>query len=326
MFRTVVPPGESKDKINLSDKVLCIGSCFADMVGRKLAENKFNVNINPYSIAFNPYSIFNLLEYSIENRFPPPHTYLKNQGVFYNYDLHSDFGDLDRGQLKGRIEQTIRKTAGWLSKINWLILTFGTAIVYQRTDNGETVANCHKMPSDYFDKQFLTDNEIRTGFKRLMDKLISINPQLNIILTVSPVRHIKDTLELNAVSKSILRVACHHLSENFSSVKYFPAYEIMMDDLRDYRFYKRDMIHPSEEAEDYIWKVFGKRYFSAEVNAFIKDWQKIRKSLTHRPFHVQSENHQDFLKKLLMRLHTVNDVVDVSAEIEQVEEQIEACK
>ena len=326
MFRTVVPPGESKDKINLSDKILCIGSCFADMVGRKLGENKFNVNINPYGIAFNPYSIFNLLDCSIDNRFPPPHTYLKNQGVFYNYDLHSDFGSLDQGQLKDRIEQTIRKTAGWLSKVNWLILTFGTAIVYQRTDNGETVANCHKMPSDHFDKRFLTDNEIRTGFKRLMDKLKSFNPQVNIILTVSPVRHIKDTLELNAVSKSTLRVACHQLSESFPSVKYFPAYEIMVDDLRDYRFYKRDMIHPSEEAEDYIWKIFGKCYFSAEVNAFIKDWQKIQKSLAHRPFHPHSENHQDFLKKLLMRLHTVNDVVDVSAEIEQVEEQLAACK
>ena len=322
MFRTAIQPGESNVKINLSDKILCIGSCFADMVGHKLEEHKFDVHVNPYGIIFNPDSIFNLLDYSIDNHFPGLHTYLKNQGVFYNYDLHSDFGSLDSGQLKEQIEQTIRSTNTRLSETNWLILTLGTAIIYQRVDNGETVANCHKMPSGLFNKRFLTEEEIEVRFEVLINKLKSLNEDVNIILTVSPVRHVKDGLELNTVSKSILRVACHHLTERYPQVTYFPGYEIMMDDLRDYRFYERDMIHPSEEAKDYIWEIFGKNYFSADVRAFTEEWKKIRKSLAHRPFHPQSENHQNFLKQLLMQLHTVNNSVDVSKEIEEVERQL----
>ena len=322
MFRTVIPPGESEVKINLSDRILCIGSCFANMVGRKLDEHKFTVKVNPYGIIFNPESIFNLLDFSINHHFPAPHTYIKNQGIFYNYHLHSDFGSPDHRPLKDQIEQAIKSTATWLSEADWLILTFGTAIIYERADNGETVANCHKMPSRLFNKRFLTGEEIRGRFELLINRLKPLNRHLKVMLTVSPVRHIKDGLESNAVSKSILRVASHYLAENFAHVTYFPGYEIMMDDLRDYRFYERDMIHPSSVAEDYIWEMFGQSYFSTDSRTFIREWQKIRKALAHRPFHPQSENHRNFLKKLLMQLHTINDTVDVRAEIEEIERQL----
>lgn len=324
MFRTTIPPGENRDKISLSDKVICIGSCFADMVGHKLEEHKFNADVNPYGIVFNPDSIFTLLDYSISNRFPPAHTYLKNQGMFYNYNLHSHFWGVDGQQLKEKVEKAIQSTARGLPETNWLILTFGTSIIYQRADNGETVANCHKMPAGLFNKRLLTEEEIKNNFGLVMDKIKSVNPNINIILTVSPVRHIKEGLELNAVSKSILRVACHQLAESFTNVNYFPAYEIMMDDLRDYRFYKGDMVHPSEVAEDYIWGIFSQNYFSPDVRAFIEMWRKIRKSLDHRPFHPQSANHRGFLKKLLVQLQAISDTVDVNAEIEGVERQLKA--
>ena len=324
MFRTALPPGDSEDKISLSDKILCMGSCFAGMVGRKLKENKFEAFVNPFGVIFNPHSIFDLLNFSIDQHIPPVNTYVRNQGVFYNDHLHADFSHPDREQLKALIEKALQNTATWLSEANWLILTFGTAIVYQRADTGKIVANCHKMPSRFFNKRFLTEEEIDSGFALLIEKIESINPRVNVILTVSPVRHIKDGLEDNAVSKALLRVTCHHLAERFRRVSYFPAYEIMLDDLRDYRFYERDMIHPTPVAEDYIWEMFGQKYFSAEAREFIKEWQKIRKSLDHRPFHPHTESHQNFLKKLLMQLHTINDTVNVKSEIEAVTRQLNA--
>ena len=324
MFRTAIPPGDSKVKISLSDKILCTGSCFASMVGHKLEENKFKALVNPFGTVFNPLSIFDLLNFSIDQHIPPANTYVNNQGIFYNDHLHADFSHPDREQLKVRIEKTLQSAATWLSEVNWLILTFGTAIVYQRAETGKIVANCHKMPSRLFNKRLLTEEEIISAFTVLVEKIKSINPGVNVILTVSPVRHIKDGLEDNAVSKALLRITCHHLAGRFPWVSYFPAYEIMLDDLRDYRFYERDMIHPTPVAEDYIWEMFAQKYFSAEVRDFMNEWQKIRKSLNHRPFHPHSESHQNFLKKLLMQLHAISDAIDVKSEIETVTRQLNA--
>ncbi|MDN5214049.1 GSCFA domain-containing protein [Fulvivirgaceae bacterium BMA12] len=322
MFRTPIGVKENEKKIDLADQTLCIGSCFADMVSHKLKDHKFKVTANPFGIIFNPRSIFKLLAAAIEKHSPAPDTYVKSQDVFYNYDLHSDFADLDKKVLKHKVEKVFQEVTTDLSAAKWLILTFGTAVIYQRKDNGETVANCHKIPSDHFTKKLLTLAEIRLEFSQLMAQLKSFNPGINIIITVSPVRHIKEGLELNAASKSLLRVACHDLAEHFPQVTYFPGYEIMMDDLRDYRFYERDMIHPSAEAEDYIWEVFSQTYFSSRVRGFIETWQKIKKSLSHKPFQPQSKNYQNFLKKLLAQLHAIADTVNVDVEIEEVTQRL----
>jgi hypothetical protein len=173
-----------------------------------------------------------------------------------------------------------------------------------------------------FSKSLMSSADILESFKTFYDNLKNFNPGIRIILTVSPVRHLKDTLELNSVSKSILRVACHELSEHYEDVDYFPAYEIMMDDLRDYRFYKSDRLHPTEEAEDYVWEMFVERYFSADLKEFAGRWKEILSALNHKPFHPASALHQQFLQDTMKKLEKLKGLVDVDEEISIVRQQL----
>jgi hypothetical protein len=194
------------------------------------------------------------------------------------------------------------------------MITYGTAWVYQRQDTGEIVSNCHKMPAAAFAKSLLTQKQILASFDAFYRHLKAMNPVIKLVLTVSPVRHLKDTLALNSVSKSLLRLCCHTITEQYPGVDYFPAYEIMMDDLRDYRFYKSDMIHPSADAEDYIWERFLECYASASLREFIAKWQVIQSALKHKPFHPGSSGHQIFLQQTVQQLEALSHLVDVEKE------------
>lgn len=322
-FRTVVSPGSSTIKMGISDKILTIGSCFADAIGSRLHSNKLKVTANPFGVLYNPVSIHKALQYAIFNESPPQHTFIRHQDIFLNYDFHSEISSLEPEKLHAQVKDIIGTVHYFLGQTNWLIITFGTAWVYERNDTGEIVANCHKTPGNAFSKSLLTEPVIIASFDNLYHNLLRINPHLRIILTVSPVRHIKDTLELNSVSKSILRTVCYMLSEKYSTVEYFPAYEIMMDDLRDYRFYKEDMIHPTETAEEYIWEKFATRYFAPELNEFILQWTKIRHALAHRPFHPTSTAHQAFLRDTLKKLENLRRFVDVDEEISTLNRRLD---
>jgi hypothetical protein len=202
------------------------------------------------------------------------------------------------------------------------MITYGTAWTYTRKDTGEVVANCHKVPAHQFEKELCTQKRMLDSFGECYSKLKAFNPNLNIILTVSPVRHLKDTLELNSVSKSVLRLTCHTLTQQHADVHYFPAYEILLDDLRDYRFYKSDMIHPSADAEEYIWAKFCRQYVDDHTLAFLEKWKKIRSALQHKPLHVTSSAHQEFLQGLLAQLHELREVVSVDEEMESIKKQL----
>jgi len=202
------------------------------------------------------------------------------------------------------------------------MLTYGTAWVYQRKETGETVANCHKLPAAMFTKSLLTEEMIFSSFKTFYEQLKKFNPTIKIIITVSPVRHLKDTLELNNVSKSMLRVACHTISNRFEDVEYFPAFELMMDDLRDYRFYKPDKLHPTTEAEDYIWEKFMERFFSPELKDFVGKWNVILSALRHKPFHPHATLHQQFLLDTLIKLDELKSMVNVEEETALVKQQM----
>jgi len=178
------------------------------------------------------------------------------------------------------------------------------------------------VPAAAFTKALLTSNKITESFDALYKVLKAVNPRLNIILTVSPVRHIKETLELNSVSKSILRTACHEITSAYTDVHYFPAYEIMMDDLRDYRFYKSDMIHPSDVAEDYIWHKFTDHFANQVFKGFLVEWKQILAALSHKPFHPASESHQRFLKGVLKRLQAYQGIIPVEVELNLIQHQI----
>jgi hypothetical protein len=321
-FRTLVSIAKSIYPLGMQSAVLTLGSCFANAIGSRLHSNKINTLINPFGILYNPHSIHNALQLAIYNQSVEEASYLQNGEVFLNYNFHSDLSSLNQEDLRMKLTQKVNSTHNFLKTAQFIIITYGSAWVHERNDTGEIVANCHKMPADHFTKSLLSQKKIIDSFDAVHQVLKTYNPQARIILTVSPVRHIKETLELNNVSKSVLRLACHSLSSTYDNVDYFPAYEIMMDDLRDYRFYKTDMIHPSEEAEEYIWQRFIECYANADVKRFLQTWKPLLEALAHKPFHPSTAAHQKFLQHTLERLEALKDVVDVNNEINSIKKQL----
>lgn len=322
MFRTELIPEASPVKINLKDRILTVGSCFSDSIGAQLFQSKFNVLANPFGVSYNPHSIHKLLRYAIHNQAAPENTYTENQELFVNYDFHSSFSAQKKTAIESKIRETVGASHYFLKEAKWIFITYGTAWVYERKDTGEIVSNCHKFPAAGFTKSLLSQKKVLESFEEFYRDLKKYNPDCKLILTVSPVRHIKDTLPLNSVSKSVLRLACQSITETYSDAFYFPSYEIMLDDLRDYRFYKADMIHPSAEAEDYIWNKFSDCYFDNATKEFLKKWVSLYTSLQHKAFNSGTSAHQSFLSKTLSQLEELSKVINVDQEIASVKSQI----
>ena len=321
-FRTELKVTPSAVKIDIGNRVITQGSCFSQAIGHRLAQHKLDTLVNPFGVIYNPESIHQVLAYSIFNERMPDHTFVENNGVSLNFNVHSEISAVSRQELQTKLSNAIGSTHYVLKDAQWLFLTYGTAWVYERKDTGEVVANCHKLPASAFSRRLLSAEAVAASFASLYEAIKKYNPDIKIILTVSPVRHVKDTLELNSVSKAVLRVGCHDICRQHADVEYFPAYEMMMDDLRDYRFYKADMLHPTEEAEDYIWEKFMERYFSLRLKDFVRKWSAILSALRHKPFHPQTEAHQQFLRETLRKLEELQTVVDVNEEIAAVTGQI----
>jgi lysophospholipase L1-like esterase len=307
--------------IHLNDPILTIGSCFSQAIGQHLNDNKFNVTINPFGTVYSPLSIHHLLTLALRKRTISEDDYLVQQEVHYHYQFHSSFASLSRQELAEQISRAVNKVNHFISTARFVIITYGTAWAYKRKDTAQWIANCHKVPSTHFSKELLSIEDMENSFDEIHSALKAVNPEIQIIVTVSPVRHLKDTIELNSVSKSTLRLLCHLLSQR-SGVDYFPAYEIMMDDLRDYRFYQEDRIHPTNEAEEYIWQKFVQRYFESETKTFLSEWQEIKDALAHRTSFPSTTRHQSFLKATLTKLQRLQHVVDVGNEITFVKNQI----
>lgn len=319
MFRTELHIAPSSQKISLKDSLFLIGSCFSTNIGSLLEKYKFNSLSNTFGTIFNPISINKLLITSLSKSSLSENGYGKNQDIHFHYDLHSQFSSLNKEVLVEKGNQALQVANHHLQNTKWLIITWGTAIIYEYKTNGEVVANCHKVPAKNFNKRLLNTEEIVLDFESLITTLPN---DINILLTVSPVRHIKETIELNSTSKSTLRIAAHFLTEKYNNVHYFPSYELMMDDLRDYRFYKSDMLHPSEEAILYIWEKFADTYFDNPTKGFAKEWNKILNDLNHKPFNPHSDEHQKFLKKIISKLKSLNYNIDISEELKHINSQI----
>jgi len=322
MFRTPINIPPAQIKINHQTPILTLGSCFSDCMGSQFNLNKFNVLANPFGTVYNPLSIAKLLSFTKNNQLPDSNSYVESQGLHANFDFHSSFSSIDRQTIENRIKLAIEEAHKFLHNTQWLIITLGTAYVYETIDNSRVVSNCHKLPSRLFTKHLLSQKQILHDLSPTLEDLLNQFKQLNVILTVSPVRHIKDTLINNAVSKANLRVACHTLSESHQRISYFPSYEIMMDDLRDYRFYKEDMIHPTEVAEQYIWEKFVTTYFSKDTQALLKQWAKLQMAINHKPFNPTSDQHQKFLKQTIDQLMELKDKIDISEELTILEGQL----
>lgn len=323
-FRTEIKLEKEKHSITLKQDILTIGSCFSDTIGDKLIENKFTALVNPFGTTYNPVSIHKILRAALNNANPASHSYFENNGLYAHYDFHSEFSSPKKEGIEEKVRSAIQTTHDFLKTAHWVIITYGTAWVFNRNDTGDLVANCHKVPAQNFTKELLTEKNILKSFEGFYQNLKAVNPSCKIMLTVSPVRHIKDSLQLNSLSKSILRVTCNTITELHQDVIYFPSYEIMLDDLRDYRFYKSDMLHPNTDAEEYIWNKFSDYLFDDRTKEFLRKWKLIYTSLQHKPFNGQSESHQKFLKKLLNELQELNGTVNVEQEIVTVNAQLYA--
>jgi len=321
-FRTELLTKPSPASISLYDNIITLGSCFADDIGKKLLDNKFRVLANPFGTIYNPISIHRLINLTNPTSIPSPEGFIEREGSFYHHDFHSDWNGRSIESLNQKLKEGLTNLHQALLTCNHLIITYGTAWVYELKNSKTIVSNCNKVSQNNFSKFLLTQRMIVESFENFYAQLKKLNSNCQIILTVSPVRHVKDTTELNSVSKSILRSTCHELTETFNDVRYFPAFEIMMDDLRDYRFYKPDMIHPTSQAVDYIWEKFGASYFNTETLQFIRDWSNIEAALQHRPFHPESKSYQEFLKDVLRKIIQLKNQVNVDREIEMVKEQL----
>ena len=319
-FRTQLIPSPSNPQISYQSNILSMGSCFADRMGERLQQAKFNTQVNPLGIAYNPISLGDLLLMALGEKPVPTAHFSQSEEVWQSLAFHSSFNHPNEEQFELGIQSALSKTRSWLEETDVLILTFGTAWVYRRKDNQEIVNNCHRFPSSFFTKELLTTEIIQTELTALFSKLWSLNPSLRILLTVSPIRHIKDGMERNSVSKATLRLACHQLVSSHEQIAYFPAFELMMDDLRDYRFYQEDLLHPTELAEAYIWEKFVLTHFSASTQNTLQQWNQLQKDLTHRPRNPHSEGHRRFLEKLLGKLAAISGEVDCGEEMQQVKQ------
>jgi len=324
MFRTELPLTPHPQQLPHSARVLTIGSCFSDSIGSRLTEFKVATMANPFGTVFNPISACKLLRAAAGEDMDWQQHLVEARGRWQSHDLHAELGADSPVELLQRIQTLTREAGVFLATADAVVLTLGSAFAYRLRETDELINNCHKLPADKFDKELLTADDIIAAVAETHAYLRRINPRLRFILTVSPVRHLKDTLVLNSASKSMLRVACHYLSELLPDVTYFPAYELLIDDLRDYRFYASDMLHPSEVAENYVWERFTRTYFDAAFGRFKKEWESLRLALGHRPLYAGAPEHRQFLESTLERLRKISTQADVRMETLHVERELAA--
>ncbi|MFC5269687.1 GSCFA domain-containing protein [Adhaeribacter terreus] len=321
-FRTELHPKPAPYKLNLASKVVTVGSCFSDVIGSQLEKYRVETLKNPFGTLFNPLSACKLLQICAGADVELAESFVENNGRWYSYDFHSSFSAETEEDLYEKLDEAIVKTRRFLKKADVLILTLGTANIFRLNITGETVANCHKLPAANFTRETLLPEEIITAVAETHSLLRELNPNLKLVLTVSPVRHLKDTLELNSVSKSVLRLATHFLTQSLPDITYFPAYELLLDDLRDYRFYQEDLLHPTPLAENYIWEKFTGAYFEDSFMTFTAEWDTVLRAKAHKPFHPESAQHQAFVQNILEKLQTLQEKVNVTDEIAYFENQV----
>ncbi|MDR3704780.1 MAG: GSCFA domain-containing protein [Paludibacteraceae bacterium] len=301
-FRTIIPISAAENTIQHKQKLVMMGSCFTENIGERLQNAKFSVDLNPFGILYNPFSIRQSIARLIQ---PEPFSekeLFQYEGRWHSFMHHSRFSDTDLDSCLQGLNTRLEQSAKQLQSADYLLITFGTAWVYELVQTGQVVSNCHKLPEKTFNRRRLTVDEIVQVYQPLISALLAQNAKLKLIFTVSPIRHWKDGAHENNVSKSILLLAIDALQKQFESVSYFPAYELMMDELRDYRFYTDDMLHPNKTAIDYIWTQFSNCYFTTETKQVVTEMEKLTKLLQHRPFNATGKVYNQFCAQQLNKI------------------------
>jgi hypothetical protein len=304
-FQTQIPLQKSDFPIDYTSKVVSLGSCFAENMAEKLEYFKFENVVNPFGIIFNPVSLEKLILRSIHKN------YFTEKDIFYHneawhcYEVHSELSNPNKEEFLSNLNQLIDSTNQELSKSTHVIITLGTSWVYRYIESNEIVANCHKVPQKQFVKELLSIAQIEASLQNIISEIQAINAKCNFIFTVSPVRHIKDGFVENTLSKAHLISALHASNFQLPASNYFPSYEILMDELRDYRFYAEDMLHPNQIAIDYIWIKFFENYIDEKEFSLMNQVCEIQRALKHRPFNPNSESHKKFLENLNQKINTL---------------------
>lgn len=305
-LRTEIDITPLSEQIEYSNRIFTIGSCFAQSIGEKLERAKFRTTINPTGTLFNPLSICNTIERLCEHRTINSEELREGDLGWYHYDFHSSLNGATPEETTTKINTAIEQGGAALKAAEWVIITLGTAWIYEITDSRQVVANCHKEPARNFTRRRASLNEI---VERLNDTIERYLSDKNIILTLSPIRHIADGLSENNLSKSTLRLAIEEVvTRNPQHRFYLPAYEILIDDLRDYRFYSDDMVHPSDVAVTYIWDKFCEAALSPHTKELLTKVMKIVKAAEHRPTNPNSEAHKTLCRAQLRAIETLQEV------------------
>lgn len=302
-FRTEVEIKESGEKIEIEDKIFSIGSCFASEMSDLLQQGQLQTVNNPFGTLFNPFSINNAIQRLHDSNFYTEEDLITFNDEYISLDHHTSFDTRYIHQTLERINKKIEEGNLFLQNTDWVIITYGTSFIYEFQPKNKLVANCHKIPQKYFEKRLLTHQEITDSIYTTILNLKDIcKENVQILFTVSPVRHTKDGMVENQLSKSKLIAAVHEAISVIDNCYYLPVYEIIMDDLRDYRFYKEDMIHPNSQAVQYIFDKFGAAYFTRDTQEFIKENFKINKAIQHKTVDEKDPKYLDFKEKLKQRI------------------------
>ena len=325
-FRTELKIPPYPIQIDHNDQVCLLGSCFSSNIGDRLGLHKFRTAYNFHGTLFNPASIERILtalrsesELDDENE-----QFVERDGLYFSLHHHSSLHHKTHTGLLSMVASRNANLESYLENSSIVFITLGTAWVYELRSTGEVIANCQKLPAKYFSKRLLKFEEIVNQLKRINQTLLSLNPSVNIVYTLSPVRHIKDGIAENSLSKALLRAAISTICDADEPAHYFPSYEIMMDDLRDYRFYTDDMLHPNEMAIDYIWQKFSEAFFDEATCSLNKEIHKIVTSSLHKPIAVSAKVNEFARKNLtkIERLERQLGRVDFSSEKNRFEQML----
>ncbi len=311
-FHLNFTPASCGFKINHNNRLFLIGSCFSDHMGQLLQAHKFQTTVNPNGVLFNPRSIQKAITQAINSEAPSPDALIEHDEHVFSYLHHSKIKAKHKDELLLIIKQLNAANLEALKNSDFLFITLGSAYHYYHSGLMSTVANCHKQNQTLFEKQLMLPQEIVNDYKLMIDALKQINPKLHVIFTVSPVKHLKDGVVENNLSKASLLLAAHQLVKEYQHCHYFPAYELVNDDLRDYRFYKADLAHPSQQAVDYVWQKFSDCFFDENTKKINHEIQKLNTYLNHNSLHANENSdhkHTAYIAKQKSLIQQLNPVI-----------------
>ncbi len=307
-LQTTIPLQPAAHQINYSQKVLLLGSCFSNNIGQKLSYYKFQVVSNPFGILFQPVAIQSLIHRALQQEpFTKTDLFYTNER-WQSFQVHSQCSRTNATKMLEQLNQSLDQLNYHLQHATHVFITLGTAWVYRYKETQQLVANCHKVPQNQFTKELLTISQIQTSLQGTISEIQNVNPRSQIIFTVSPVRHVKDGFIQNQQSKAHLITAIHNVLAATQQTHYFPAYEIVMDELRDYRFYAEDMLHPNTTAINYIWQRFTEVWIHTQAQTTMKQIENIQTGLAHRPFDATSDAHISFTEKLQKKIKAIQEI------------------